>query len=73
MDSALQQQSMLARDLARACMERLAVVLKRAFPGVQIAQVACAVKACRQLRVTCDCNRFFLWMSFPYPLTRSSF
>ena len=58
MDSALQQQSSLARDLARACMERLAVVLKRAFHGVQIAQVhACSLSLSlsrRLLTATCD-------------------
>ena len=49
MDAALQHQSSMSRDLARACMERLAAVLKRAFNGAQIAQVTCDV-----WRVTCD-------------------
>ena len=39
MDAALQKRSVMSRDVARACMERLAAVLKQAFHGAQISQV----------------------------------
>ncbi len=39
LDTALQKQSIMSRDLARVCMERLAAVLKQAFRGAKISQV----------------------------------
>jgi hypothetical protein len=54
MDAALQKRSVMSRDVARACMERLAAVLKQAFHGAQISQVEFHSSTSSVLFVDCD-------------------